>query len=310
MAKETVAIIVLNWNGWQDTIECLASLKSIHYEDCRVIVVDNGSTDGSVGKIKNWLDNNNFAKRPVIIETHKNLGYAAGNNAGLRYALNEGFDYYWILNNDTVVDPEALKELVMRMKEKPGAGICGSMILYYHEPEKIAAIGGGFYDKWLGQAVHPGADRLFDPHKIDQYIKQERKINYIEGASTLVSRDFLTKIGLMNEEYFLFFEEIDWATRARGKFALAIAPKSLVYHKCSASVKKKEKEAAKGGGFSPLFDYYNTRNRLLFSSKYYPYTLPTVYLSILGYIIDKLRVGAWKNAGIIAGQAINHLKFF
>ncbi|OGB89974.1 hypothetical protein A2625_00200 [candidate division WOR-1 bacterium RIFCSPHIGHO2_01_FULL_53_15] len=288
-----VYIIVLNWNGWRDTIECLESVLKLSYQNFSVVIVDNGSTDGSAAKIKEWIAKQGRQDTLVFIETGKNLGYAGGNNAGLRYALDRGdLEYAWVLNNDTVVDPDALAQLVKRIEEKPGAGFCGSLVLYYNDRGRVSAVGGGFYDKWLGQAVHPGAAKPHEPDKIEKYIGFESKINYIEGASTLVSRGFLHDIGLMSEDYFLFFEEIDWATRARGKYSLAIAPKSLVYHKGGASVKSNR-----------IFDHYNTRNRILFTRKYYPYALPTVLLSVLGYCLDRAIHGEWENARIIVKAA-------
>ena len=305
MQYPKVYILVLNWNGWADTIECLESLLKLSYPDYQLIVVDNGSTDDSMAKISAWAAIRGLGDRLRIIETKQNLGYAGGNNAGLRYCLQQDdFGYVWVLNNDTVVDPRALTELVNRMREKPGAGLGGSMVLQYEERMKIAAVGGGFYDKWFAQATHPGAGKLYDPNNIERYLKYENKISYIEGASTLIARDFLRDVGLMNEEYFLFFEEIDWAARARGRYTLAIAPKSLVFHKGAASVKKKEaEEGDKKKRYSLVFDQYNTRNRLLFTLKYYPYALPVVYLSILGYLIDRLLHGAWRNVWTIIKAA-------
>ncbi|MFH1386214.1 MAG: glycosyltransferase family 2 protein [bacterium] len=300
-----VYIVILNWNGWQDTLECLESLQKLNYHNFQVIIVDNGSTDDSIAKISAWIAGKNSC---VLLETKANLGYAAGNNVGLRYALDRNdFGYVWILNNDTVVDPEALTQQVRRLQEKPKAGMCGSIILSYNDPTIVAAVGGGLYDRWLGQAVHPGSGKTYDPNKTNQYLKQEKKLGYIEGASTLVSREFLQEVGLMNEDYFLFFEEVDWAVRARKRFTLAIAPKSLVYHKGGASVKKKEKEnkIKSHKRFGALFDYYNTRNRLLFTYKYYPYALPIVFLSVLGYCLDHALYGAWGGIWIIVTGVVD-----
>ncbi|MFA6431255.1 MAG: glycosyltransferase family 2 protein [Candidatus Margulisiibacteriota bacterium] len=300
-----VAVIVLNWNGWQDTIACLDSIYKINYPNYQVIVVDNGSTDGSVEKIRNWAEKNALSQLKII-ELKKNLGYGAGNNFGLRYALENGFAYAWLLNNDIIVDREALIELVKRIQEKPSAGICGSTILHYDQPNKTCSIG-GTYDKWIAQGGGVEQDKLFDIKRIERYQKMERKIKYIQGASVLVSRKFLMDVGLISEEYFLFFEEIDWITRAKGRYSLAYAPKSIVYHKGSASIKRKEKDEGHSGHyFSYLGDLYTTRNRLLFTTKYYPYALPFVYLSILGYILDRIRVGAWANVGIMSKETKDH----
>lgn len=314
-----VYVIVLNWNGWKDTIECLESLYKMSYPNYQIVVVDNGSTDDSVEKIKSWAEGNVLAEavsederikrlvsppvpKPVpltLIETKTNLGYAGGNNVGLRYALDRGdFGYAWVLNNDTVVHSDALKQMVCRMRDKPGAGLCGSVTLNYNDPEKKAMLGVR-YDRWFAQPSPIEVGGPFDLNQREKYLKHERKISYIAGSSMLVSYDFLCNIGLMCEDYFLYFEEIDWALRARGLFSLALAPESIVYHKGSVSIKKKEGERANKKSFSLVHDYYIAKNRVLFTLKFYPYAMPILYLSIVGYILDRVRVGAWENAWII-----------
>jgi len=302
MEYPKVYIVVLNWNGWQDTIECLESVLKTNYSNYQVIVVDNGSTDESVEKIKAWVLNQ---KSPIkLLETKANLGYAGGNNTALRYAMEQGdFAYAWILNNDVVVHPDALMHMVCRMRKDPKIGICGSVILDYNNPVKIHGLG-GFYDRWLAQAYCQRGDNVFEPKKVEQYKKTEKKMDYVPGACMLVSKGFVNDIGLMCEDYFLFFEEIDWAVRARGRYSLALALGSIVYHKGSVSIKKKEAETTKKAGrFGLIYDQYITKNRLLFTLKFYPYALPVVYLSILGYILDRLLFREWENAKVIAQMA-------
>ena len=293
-----VAIIVLNWNGWQDTLECAASLLKIDHPDYHIIIVDNGSSDDSVEKIKDWIKD-----KPAVtlLETGKNIGFAGGNNVGIRFALSKGFDYFWILNNDTVVEPDALHYMVEEMRVRPDAGICGSTILYYHDRHRIWAMGAA-YNKWFAEGRHLEVNKTYDKGRIDKYQKLERKLDYIVGASMLVSRAFLQAVGLMCEDYFLFFEEMDWAMRARGRYRMALAPKAVVYHKVGSSITKSE--GGKQRRFNLMADYYATRNRLAFTRKYFPYALPTLYLSILGYIIDRIRVGAWENVALIARIAV------
>jgi len=298
-----VYIVVLNWNGWEDTIECLASLLKLNYSNFQIVVIDNGSTDESVEKIKAWIAGKNI----VLIETKQNLGYAGGNNIGLRYAIDQGdFGYAWILNNDTTVDPKALGHMVERMKGDSKIGICGSVILDYDERTKISGLIGS-YDRWLGQAFCRRMNDVYDLKNIKEYKKLERKMDYVPGASMLVSKEFLNDIGLMCEDYFLFFEEIDWATRAKKKYTLALALESIVYHKSSVSIKKKEQEmSAQKKGFNLMHDRYVTRNRLLFTAKFFPYALPLVYISILGYLLDRLRIGAWDSVQIIREEVHKH----
>jgi GT2 family glycosyltransferase len=343
MDQSRVSIIILNWNGWKDTIECLESVFRLDYPDFQVVLVDNGSTDDSINKIKDWAagkllaetDSQDqriralvfppVAKPAAMAEAEKagandrllhlvakdNRGFAAGNNIGLRFIqTRKDYTYVWLLNNDTVIDPASLKNLVKRMKETPQAGIGGSAILHYHDPSRIWAMGGG-YDRWFAQGSHLEANKLFDYQHTEKYFNIGRKLGYVVGASMLISRPFLEQVGLLCEDYFIFFEELDWAVRGRRRnFGMTIAPASLVYHKGGASIKRKEGEAsARTARFSLMFDHYLTKNRLLFTLKFYPYALPMVYLSVLGYMLDRVRLNEWDNVKTIFQTTINHFRF-
>lgn len=310
-----VYIILVNWNGWRDTIECLESVLRNDFKEYKVIVCDNGSTDNSLEHIKIWADgkldafNGDVTLRKlsfppiskpvpyteidreeaerrraeveegpplVLIRNGANLGFAGGNNVGMRYALADGdFDYVWLLNNDTVIQPDALTSLIERMKEKPEAGMCGSTLLHYEKPDKVQALGGGWYCKWLGLPWHYGRFGKLAA-SVDRK-KAEARMNYVEGASMLVSRSFLQDVGLMCEDYFLYFEEPDWAIRARGRYALAYAPSSVVYHKVGRSIGTTSNPLHK----SQVCDYYNIRNRLLFTSRHYPNALPSIIIFVM-----------------------------
>lgn len=322
-----VAIVILNWNSWKDTLECLESVFRIDYPRYRVIVCDNGSKDGSMDHIREWAEGKLHAEigddnplrgyshppvpKPIsyvnyernsaesggqpsdkeipliLIQTGDNLGFAGGNNVGLRYALVRGdFDYVWLLNNDTVIEPTALTPLVKRMQKNSNIGICGSTLLYYHEPDKIQARGGATYNTWLAYSRHigilHGASEAADAEAI------ERRMDYVVGASMLVSRSFLYDIGLMNEDYFIYCEEIDWATRGRKKrFELAYALDSIVYHKegvsAGSSYLNKHNKTLSS-------EYYAIRSRLLFTRKFYPLRLPTVYLNLLA----RMAIYSWR----------------
>jgi GT2 family glycosyltransferase len=321
-----VYVLIVNWNGWQDTIECLESVFRLDYADYRVIVCDNGSKDDSLSRIAAWADGEILSpvtdrpdqkksfpttpvKKPIayaiydhhqaeqggdhsldplliLVETGDNLGFAGGNNVGLRYALaRNDFEHIWLLNNDTVVDPRALSALVGRMTEKPSAGMCGSTLVLYDRPDHIQVRGGGWYCKWIGLPWHLGQlNKVSDWPRTDRV---EKWMNYVVGASMLVSRDFLTDVGLMCEDYFLYFEETDWALRAGSQFSLAYAPKSVVYHKVGRSIGTSSDPRRK----SALCDYYAIRNRLLFTRRFYPEALPTIYLSVGIAILVRLVLG-------------------
>ena len=342
MLWKRVYIVILNWNGWADTLECLESVFRNDHPDYRVIVCDNNSQDNSLEYIKAWSEglldvlapvdnslrnysfppvnkpisyteydrieaeaggkNNKKDERLVLISNKKNLGFAGGNNVGIRYALARGdFDYIWLLNNDTVVKPDALSHMVHRMQEKPDAGTCGSTLVYYHKTGNLQALGGAAYNKWLALTKHIG---MFQPpaHPVDLH-RVERKLDYIIGASMLISKDFLRDVGLMSEDYFLYCEEIDWAVRGKKRFSLAYAPQSVVYHKEGATsggsaLKPKEK--------SLTTEYHTVRSRLLFTKKYFPWCYPTVALGMMGRIVIYLWRRKWNSAWMTLRLLFKH----
>lgn len=312
-----VEIILVNWNGWRDTLPCLESLLSLDYPDFGVVVCDNGSTDDSPAMIRQWARRHGVScaeysrreaeaggdpgKHPwlTLVPTGANLGFAGGNNVGLRYALARQVRYCWLLNNDTVVEPDALTHLVARMLQDPGIGICGSSIRMHHDPDRIQALGGGFYHRFLGLPWHFGRfTRWSDSASLQR--RAESRMNYVEGASMLVSKEFLAQVGLMGEEYFLYFEEADWALRAKGSFRLGYAPLSVVYHKVGGSIGTSSNPGRK----SRVCDFYNVRNRILFARRYHPVTLPTVYLVLLGEVVLRAVLGRWDRVGMILSLMI------
>ncbi|GLI36606.1 glycosyl transferase family 2 [Geobacter hydrogenophilus] len=339
--RGSVYIILVNWNGWRDTIECLESVMRNSYSAFRVIVCDNGSVDGSLERIKAWAEGrldilpcpgslreysfppvpkplpyveygrgeaeagggaaDDGKARLVLIGTGGNLGFAGGNNVGLRYALAKGdFDYVWLLNNDTVIHQDALSTMVAGMNKNPAAGICGSTLLHYERPERVQAQGGGYYCKWIGLPWHIG--RFRHPMRLLAGRRVEKLMNYVVGASMVVSRKFLEDVGLMCEEYFLYFEETDWAIRAEGKYRLMYEPESIVFHKVGSSIGTSSNPGRK----SMLCDYFSTRNRIYFTRKFYPYALPAIYLMLLGALLTRLLLGRWDRARMIMRLMVDH----
>ena len=328
-SKQCVYVIIVNWNGWQDTLECLESLLRIDHPRLRIVICDNGSKDGSVEHIRDWAEgrldathsanqqlrhltfppvpkpvaymeydrseaehggrSDDVGARVILVRASGNLGFAGGSNVGLRYALSrDDLDYAWLLNNDTVVKPDALDHMLRRMSNKPDAGICGATLLYYDDPVKVQSLGGARYNKWLGSARHIGLFAHAENSVSEADV--ERCMDYVVGASMLVSKAFLQEIGLLDEEYFLYFEELDWAMRARGRFSLAYASGSIVYHKEGRSTgatncRPDEKSA--------MADLYQIRNRVVVTRKFFPWALPTVYLGLLLTIANRIRRGQW-----------------
>lgn len=264
-----VYIVVLNFNNPNITIECLESIKHILFKDYRVILVDNASTDNSVDIFNKYLQTNSDI---IFLAAKENRGYAAGNNIALQYALNKkDMQYCWILNNDTLVDKNALSKLYEFMEAHKDVGICGSKLIYDWDRNKVQGYGGCF------NPVFATSRSCTDVNMIDS-------IDYVIGAAVFVRREFLQDIGLMCEDYFLYCEEVDWAERAKGKYKIACEPESIVYHKEGASTGGHNAEDR-----SRLSDYYQLRSRILFTKKFYKKYLPIVYLTMLCAIINRIK---------------------
>jgi GT2 family glycosyltransferase len=239
-----VFIVILNWNGLQDTLQCLESVYKLDYPDFRVSVVDNGSTDDSVEVIKN--------KYPLakVILNGDNLGYGGGNNVGIRHALANGAQYVWLLNNDTTIEADALLKMVVEAEKNPDIGIAGSKIYYFGSQKKIWFAGASI-DWKNGCSNHIGMDET-DTGQYDHV----KHVDRITGCSMLVRKSVCESVGLFDEAYFLYVEEVDWCVRARkAGFKIVFVPSSVVYHKASVSVMKI-------GVWDKVFSYYNTRNFL------------------------------------------------
>jgi GT2 family glycosyltransferase len=329
-----VYIVILNWNGWRDTIECLDSVFRVKYPDFTVIVCDNDSSDGSMEKIQDWAHGNTLSSatsrdlqvlidppcpkpvayvaltaseissvkpspdvRLVLIQTGSNLGFAGGNNVGVRYALAQGHcDYVWLLNNDTVIEPGSLTALVLKSKFDPMLGICGSLLRDYAVPHEIQTTGRK-YSPWSGRtsAFRQSAGA---PGKAP-----DNRGYVVEGASMLVSGRFLEKTGLLEESYFLFFEELDWMKRGSPAFHFGYAPESVVYHKTGASIGSAIARTSR----SALSDFYQTRNRLVFTRRHYPWFLPSVMVAVVASALQRILIGKPKNAGSILRGALASL---
>lgn len=212
----------------------------------------------------------------VLLDNGANLGFAGGNNPGIRLALEDAdCTHVWVLNNDTVVRPDALRQALARMRADPRVGLCGSTLLYFDDPGVVQALGGARYSRWTGRSRHVGAFLPAQEVPADGRAV-EASLSYVVGAAMLVSRDFVEHVGLMQDDYFLYFEEIDWATRGVGHFRLGYAPGSVVLHKEGASI-----GTAAGGG-SPLSLYFLYRNRLRFSWRFHrAFVISVVYFSLL-----------------------------
>ncbi|MBF2067327.1 MAG: glycosyltransferase family 2 protein [Calothrix sp. C42_A2020_038] len=246
-----VSIIILNWNGKQDTSECLKSVQEIEYSNYEAVVVDNGSHDGSVEYFKNHFP------EVTVVENNANLGYAEGNNRGIAYAMSKGSDYIFLLNNDAIVDPYILKNFLQVASSRPEAGVFGAKIYHHKEPKKIWFAGGAWISE-TAQTSHVGSNQIDD----EQW-NEIRPIDYACGCAILIKSEVIKKIGALEAKYFLTWEETDFCYKARrAGFECLFVPSAHVWHKVSASFN--------GGGMGLLYRYFIHRNRLLWIERNIP----------------------------------------
>jgi GT2 family glycosyltransferase len=283
MKESLVYIIVINFNGWRDTLECLASLQKMSYSNYKILVVDNASQDDSVEMLRQHYPN------LTLISSKKNLGFAGANNLGIKEAQQHQADYVWLLNNDTAVDTYALTALVQKLENDKTVGMCGSNLIYYDKRDFLQARAGGTYHKWIGATFH-----VCENEKVADSVDAtavEAKLDYLVGASMLVRASLIQQIGLMPEHYFLYYEDVDWGLRAKAVSRLGYAPDSWVYHKVGSSIGTTQNQQSQKKRFRS--EYYSVRSRLLLTRTFYPYALPFVYTSLWLRVLIRLARGEW-----------------
>lgn len=248
------SIILLNWNGKEDTIKCLESLKTLNYPNYETIVVDNASSDDSVKIISDKFPN------VTLITNKENLGFAEGSNIGIRYALEGGADYVFLLNNDAIIDEETVTELVQVAESDDKIGIIGSRICCYDRPDRIQSAGAHIGIK-TGRVWYPDYGKSItttDGKAVD--------VDAVSGTAMMVKREVIEKVGMLDPTFFCYFEDTDWCIRARKTgYRVVIVPMSKIWHKGGAST---------GGGATPTSIYYSVRNHLLVMNKNYPISDP------------------------------------
>lgn len=243
----SVAIIVINWNGYALTRRCLLSLLEVNYSNFTIILVDNGSEDGSFEKLKEEF------KSPVFLANKENLGFTGGNNSGITYALEKQYDFILLLNNDTEVDPDFLKELLDLQKSQPNVGMVQPLILF-HDNREVIWSAGGKYIAPLGIAKTHDSQKKLDASKVEDKI-----LDWATGCCILIPRQVIEKVGSLKQSYFAYFEDVDWSLRIRkAGYSIYLASKSIIYHEGGASSKKAHNE----GMISPTVFYLYCRNQL------------------------------------------------
>ncbi|MGH9787948.1 MAG: glycosyltransferase family 2 protein, partial [Candidatus Acidiferrales bacterium] len=236
-----VAVIVLNWNNWPATAGCLESLQRLTYPNARVLLVDNGSTDDSERILREKFPD------VELVQTGANLGYAGGNNAGMRRALELGADYLCLLNNDVVVDPGFLEPLVAAMEADPRLGVAGGLQCGYDD-RRLIQNSGAYFNFVTG---HP---RNANAGEADRgQCNREKEVDFISGAALLARVEMARSIGLLDDAFFMVGEDADWCLRARrAGWSVRYIPGSKIFHK----------ERATRGSQPAMNWYYVPRNHV------------------------------------------------
>lgn len=242
-ANPKVFVITLNWNGKKWLGDCLSSILAMDYPNFEVVMVDNGSTDGSAHFI-----HENFPSVHVV-ETGSNLGYARGFNVGLEFAAQNGAEYFLIMNNDTVIDRGALSGLVETALAYDRPGFVTGKIYFYDHPNILQTVGKKEDPiRWNGDHIGSGEK------DIGQFENVEER-TFLDDVMTLVSRRMYDEIGGYDPQFFLQCEEFDWQARAKKKgWKFYYTPKAKLWHRVSMSM---------GGAGSPIGRYFDTRSHIV-----------------------------------------------
>jgi hypothetical protein len=271
-----VAIILLNWNSYECTRDCLESLKAMSNEDYDIILVDNNSKDHSGDKLASEYPN------LIHLQLYNNLGFTGGNNAGINYSINHNYQYTLLLNNDTFVEPDFLSILVSYLDENPGTGAIQPKI-YFNHNRKLLWNGGSWFNPWTGNDYVEGTGK--PSSKTSENLKEP---DWLTGCALMIRNDVIRKIGLLDESLFMYYEDVDYSFRIKkAGYSLMYHPKSVIYHIAGASTRALKK--GKEGFLSPVVHYYLVRNRIWFLKKYLrPVHIITAAIMVSGYLTGAL----------------------
>lgn len=249
MAPKT-GVVLLNWNGGEDTLPCIDSLKRGTVKPWRVVVVDNASTDDSPDRIARRHPDADLIRNPT------NIGFASGNNIGIRALLDAGAEFVWVLNNDTEVAPDCLERLLDALHREPGIGAISAKILYADPPDCIWYAGG----RWNPRSMQAGHRGQGEPDRGHHDAPDDTP--FLSGCCMLFRREALERVGLFADEFFIYMEDTDWCLRAaRLGVRLHYEPAARLVHKVSAAMTRNTLGSS-GGRYSPRFIFLTTRNHL------------------------------------------------
>jgi GT2 family glycosyltransferase len=248
-------VVVLSWNGRDDTLACLESLSRIERDDVAVICVDNGSTDGTAAAVRE--------RHPgvILLETGANLGFSGGNNVGIRHALDAGAGWVLLVNNDATVDPGCIDAFEAAARANPRVGALGGKVLFAEPPDLVWFAGQRFWPR-LGYSGRPTGYRRSDGPDYGAV----REVDRVVGAFMAVSRPAMDAVGLLDEALFAYVEDVEWCLRIRDAgFGVLIVPDARAWHRVSAST---------GGESSARSLYYGSRNTIAVVERHRPLPRP------------------------------------
>jgi GT2 family glycosyltransferase len=326
-----VSIVLVNFNGHLDTVECIESLLKSSYQNYSIFVVDNSPSEESINFLESWVIGTNFEistsfpnlvypfsqkpldhkiiaeqdirvstlgdERVFFIKALKNEGFAAANNIALKFILEGNkSEYVWLLNNDTVIEHDTLYNLVdFYSFQDEKTGIVGSKLLKYYDSNFLQAIGGK-YNKWFGIVREIGANQKDE----GQWDNKNVRFDYVIGASMFLRTSFIRDVGFMEQDLFLYYEEMDWAIRGKRKgWGQAFCSSSRVYHKMGSTINGVKAEN------SIIADFYSARNRIQIARKHFPVTLITLYPSFAVFIINRIKKKQWKRITLLLKILVN-----
>ena len=272
--------IILSWNNYNDTKECIASLLSSDYPIHSAIIIDNGSQDNSVEMLYKQFREDH---RVHFLLNESNLGFAAGINPGIQAALKGGADYIFIVNNDAIVHPQAIGHLIKAAEEEKSAGIVGPRIFYRKSPERIW-LGGGYFSYLKAGVIVPEKNKL-----VKSFSLEKREVSFLTGCAMLIRREVFERIGLFDEDYFFYCEDLDFCLRARrAGFKILYVPEAKAWHKIENITKDRT---------TPFVLYHLARSNILFLRKNF-----SVAYFLYGLLIHLLVFTPWRIIQIIKGS--------
>lgn len=260
-----VTIIMLTWNSYDVTRDCLLSLRKLDYPAYKIILVDNGSVDGSWQKLAQEFP------EVRVIRNEENLGFTGGNNVGMREALKNGTDYLLLLNNDTIVSPSFLSEMIKVAETDRNIGMVNPKI-YFFEPADKIWYAGGAYVRWKTFPIHFGVRQ-----QDDGSYNETKEVSFVTGCALLVRAETARTVGLLDETFFLSYEDVDWSVRAiESGYKAMYVPTSVIWHRDSYDTKR---------NIGYKRNFYTMRNAVLCARKHLPlYQSPLFVLSMALYI--------------------------